>query len=63
MKLVIKLRIQLQPISAMKMCLKYFESLKSYGLNMAYKGRNRQDVPTDGPFAGKTVVLTGKLLL
>lgn len=35
--------------------------LKSYGVNMNYKGRARQEIPTDGPFAGKTVVLTGKL--
>ncbi|MCG7337408.1 NAD-dependent DNA ligase LigA [Sporosarcina sp. ACRSM] len=35
--------------------------LESYGVNMTYKGRSRQDVPTDGPFSGKTVVLTGKL--
>ena len=32
-----------------------------YMVNMTYKGRAKQDVPTDGPFAGKTVVLTGKL--
>ncbi|MBE1556027.1 NAD-dependent DNA ligase LigA [Sporosarcina limicola] len=37
--------------------------LESYGLNMTYKGRSRQDVPTDGPFAGKVVVLTGKLTI
>lgn len=35
--------------------------LKSYGVNMDYKGRTRQEIPTEGPFAGKTVVLTGKL--
>jgi len=35
--------------------------LEAYGLNTSYKGRRRQDVPTDGLFSGKTVVLTGKL--
>ena len=41
--------------------LEVLRKLESYGVNMTYKGRSRQDVPTDGPFAGKTVVLTGKL--
>jgi DNA ligase (NAD+) len=41
--------------------LEVLQKLESYGVNMTYKGRSRQDVPTDGPFAGKTVVLTGKL--
>lgn len=35
--------------------------LKEHGVNMIYKGPDRVEVPTDGPFAGKTVVLTGKL--
>ena len=35
--------------------------LESYGLNLTYKGQLRQDVPTEGQFAGKTIVLTGKL--
>ncbi|WP_339253809.1 NAD-dependent DNA ligase LigA [Sporosarcina sp. FSL W8-0480] len=35
--------------------------LESYGVNMEYKGRVRGELPTEGPFAGKTVVLTGKL--
>ncbi|WHT49293.1 helix-hairpin-helix domain-containing protein [Sporosarcina thermotolerans] len=37
------------------------DKLKSYGVNMIYKGRIREELPTEGPFAGKTVVLTGKL--
>ena len=41
--------------------LEVLRKLESYGVNMTYKGRAKQDVPTDGPFAGKTVVLTGKL--
>ncbi len=41
--------------------LEVLQKLESYGLNTAYKGRNRQDVPIDGLFSGKTVVLTGKL--
>ncbi len=41
--------------------LEVLRKLESYGLNTAYKGRRRQDVPTDGLFSGKTVVLTGKL--
>ncbi|MFC5592074.1 NAD-dependent DNA ligase LigA [Sporosarcina soli] len=41
--------------------MEVLQKLESYGVNMTYKGRSRQDVPTDGPFAGKTVVLTGKL--
>ena len=43
--------------------LEVLRKLESYGLNMAYIGRNRQDVPTDGVFSGKTVVLTGKLTI
>lgn len=41
--------------------LEVLGKLKLYGVNMDYKGRTRQEVPTEGPFAGKTVVLTGKL--
>lgn len=41
--------------------LEVLGKLQSYGVNMDYKGRARQEVPTEGPFAGKTVVLTGKL--
>ncbi|PIC63337.1 DNA ligase (NAD(+)) LigA [Sporosarcina sp. P13] len=35
--------------------------LRSYGVNTVYKGFTREELPTTGPFAGKTVVLTGKL--
>lgn len=41
--------------------LEVLRKLETYGLNTAYKGRRRQDVPIDGLFSGKTVVLTGKL--
>ena len=41
--------------------LEVLRKLELYGLNLTYKGQSRQDVPTEGPFAGKTVVLTGKL--
>jgi DNA ligase (NAD+) len=41
--------------------LEVLRKLERYGVNLAYKGDSRQDVPTEGPFAGKTVVLTGKL--
>ncbi|MEK3936533.1 NAD-dependent DNA ligase LigA [Sporosarcina sp. FSL W7-1349] len=40
---------------------KVLEKLASYGVNLTYTGRSRSEVPTEGPFAGKTVVLTGKL--
>lgn len=43
--------------------LEVLRKLESYGLNMAYIGRSRQDIPTDGVFSGKTVVLTGKLTI
>ncbi|NNU85021.1 NAD-dependent DNA ligase LigA [Geobacillus sp. BMUD] len=37
--------------------------LRLYGVNMAYKGSKRAaEAPADSPFAGKTVVLTGKLM-
>ena len=35
--------------------------LRSYGVNTVYKGTTREELPTTGPFAGKTIVLTGKL--
>lgn len=41
--------------------LEVLGKLKAYGVNMDYKGRTREELPTEGPFAGKTVVLTGKL--
>lgn len=41
--------------------MEVINKLKSYGVNMSYKGRSRQELPTEGPFAGKTIVLTGKL--
>jgi len=41
--------------------LEVLRKLESYGLNLTYKGQLRQDVPTEGQFAGKTIVLTGKL--
>lgn len=41
--------------------LEVLRKLESYGLNLTYKGQSRIDVPADGPFAGKTIVLTGKL--
>ncbi|MCM3711440.1 NAD-dependent DNA ligase LigA [Sporosarcina luteola] len=41
--------------------LEVIGKLETYGVNMDYKGRTRQELPIEGPFAGKTVVLTGKL--
>ena len=35
--------------------------LRDAGVNMTYKGITAEDVPEEGPFVGKTVVLTGKL--
>lgn len=35
--------------------------LRAYGVNTVYKGVTREELPKTGPFAGKTVVLTGKL--
>ncbi|MEK5037051.1 NAD-dependent DNA ligase LigA [Sporosarcina sp. FSL K6-3457] len=43
--------------------LAMLKNLEAYGVNMTYTGRSRQDMPTEGPFAGKTVVLTGKLAI
>ncbi len=41
--------------------LEVLRKLEAYGLNLTYKGLARQDIPTEGLFAGKTIVLTGKL--
>ena len=41
--------------------LEVLRKLEAYGVNLTYTGRTRQDLPVDGPFVGKTVVLTGKL--
>lgn len=41
--------------------LEVLQNLKTYGLNLSYKGQARADIPTEGQFAGKTIVLTGKL--
>ncbi|WP_286886980.1 NAD-dependent DNA ligase LigA [Aneurinibacillus sp. UBA3580] len=50
--------------------VKYFEKpevtetinrLREAGVNMEYKGLRTEDVKTDSPFSGKTVVLTGTL--
>ncbi|CAM3211178.1 NAD-dependent DNA ligase LigA [Filibacter tadaridae] len=41
--------------------LEVLHKLETYGLNMVYKGLEKKGLPTEGPFAGKTVVLTGKL--
>ncbi|WP_040225020.1 NAD-dependent DNA ligase LigA [Bhargavaea cecembensis] len=35
--------------------------LEAAGVNTVYTGPRKQDIPEDGPLAGKTVVLTGKL--
>ncbi|QHS24187.1 NAD-dependent DNA ligase LigA [Virgibacillus sp. MSP4-1] len=37
------------------------QELKGLGLNMEYKGLTAEDIDTESPFSGKTVVLTGKL--
>src|SRR5699024_793969 len=50
--------------------VKYFEEekvvallndLRELGLNMEYKGTMKKETVTDGPFAEKTIVLTGKM--
>lgn len=41
--------------------LEVLQKLETYGLNLTYKGQVSADRPTEGVFAGKTVVLTGKL--
>lgn len=43
--------------------IELIQKLQQYGLNMQYRGRSQADVPTEGPFVGKTVVLTGKLAI
>ena len=43
--------------------LEVLRKLESYGLNTTYKGLLRQDLPTNGVFADKSVVLTGKLTI
>ena len=43
-------------------CLALIEELKSYGVNMTYTGPMiSQEEVADSPFAGKTIVLTGKM--
>ncbi|MBB6454897.1 DNA ligase (NAD+) [Salirhabdus euzebyi] len=39
------------------------QELKELGLNLEYKGLRQEEISTDSPFSGKTVVLTGKLEL
>ncbi|MDS9473143.1 NAD-dependent DNA ligase LigA [Sporosarcina pasteurii] len=41
--------------------LSVIQKLESTGLNLRYKGLTQEDVPSEGPFVGKTIVLTGKL--
>ncbi len=41
--------------------LKVLEKLQNAGLNLKYKGLAQENLPSDGPFVDKTVVLTGKL--
>ncbi|AOV06774.1 NAD-dependent DNA ligase LigA [Sporosarcina ureilytica] len=41
--------------------LSVIQKLESAGLNLRYKGLTQEDVPSEGPFVGKTIVLTGKL--
>lgn len=41
--------------------LEVLNKLESYGVNTVYLGITRDDVPEEGPFVSKTVVLTGKL--
>lgn len=37
------------------------ERLRAAGVTMEYKGLRVEDIPTDSPFSGKTIVLTGTL--
>ncbi|SEU05846.1 DNA ligase (NAD+) [Salinibacillus kushneri] len=37
------------------------KELRDLGLNMEYKGLTEEDIDTESPFSGKTIVLTGKL--
>lgn len=41
--------------------LAVIEKLKQADLNLTYKGLTQADVPSEGQFVGKTIVLTGKL--
>lgn len=41
--------------------LKVLEKLRAAGVNLSYKGLSQEDLPEEGPFVDKTVVLTGKL--
>ncbi|MDW0111089.1 NAD-dependent DNA ligase LigA [Sporosarcina aquimarina] len=41
--------------------LEVIDKLKEYGVNMEFKGRTQQEIPDEGPFVGKKIVLTGKL--
>lgn len=41
--------------------LKVLEKLKEAGLNLQYKGITQENLPSEGPFVDKTIVLTGKL--
>lgn len=41
--------------------LKVIGKLRDAGVNMTYKGLAAEEVPEEGPFVDKTVVLTGKL--
>lgn len=41
--------------------LNVLEKLKQAGVNTTYKGLTAEDVPTEGVFVDKTIVLTGKL--
>lgn len=41
--------------------LKVLEKLRRAGVNLSYKGLTQEDLPDEGPFVDKTVVLTGKL--
>ena len=41
--------------------LELLQQFKEYGVNMTYKGKNCRFTNVESYFAGKTVVLTGKL--
>lgn len=41
--------------------IELIDDLKELGLNMEYLGAKKSDQPADSPFAGKTIVLTGKM--
>ena len=43
-------------------CIQLINELKAYGVNMSYKGKRKAEaVESDSYFAGKTIVLTGKM--